>query len=345
MASSSALQLSLAQTETIAALAEECVHKPYPYALMHVMQEDSEAQPPRALHPAFYGCFDWHSAVHGHWLLARVAHLYPASPMAARARALLAKSFSAENLRGELAYLQAHPGFERPYGIAWLLQLGAELRAWRDPDTQHWSARLQPLEAHAAQVLTAWLGKSNLAVRAGTHANSAFALGLALDWADISGHGELQTAIHAAAMRFYHGDANCPIEYEPSAHDFLSPCLAEADLMRRVLAEREFQPWLERFLTGLSGDSGILKPAVVTDPTDGHMVHLDGLNLSRAWMMRNIGLHLPAEHPIAVLLLDAAERHAQVGLQAIVDPHYAGSHWLGTFAIYMATQAGAASAD
>lgn len=334
------MQITVTDIERMAALAEDCVHKPYPYAVLHVLESDADAQPPRQLYPAFYGCFDWHSAVHGHWLLARVGHVYPDTPMAARAKTLLAKSLTAENLAAELAYLKSRPTFERPYGIAWLLQLGAELREWQDPDADKWSNHLAPLEEHVAHVFINWLAKISLPIRAGTHANSAFALGLAFDWASIAGHAELKHAVEQAALRFYQQDTACPVAYEPSAHDFLSPCLAEADLMRRILPTDTYIAWLEKFLSTLTADSALLSPATVSDPTDGHIVHLDGLNLSRAWMMRNIASELPAAHALAGRLSESAELHQAAGLQAVADPHYAGGHWLGTFAVYLVTERG-----
>lgn len=344
LAVAAVLNISAGQIESIAALAENCIHKPYPYALSHVLQSAEDIQTPQSLYPAFYGCFDWHSAVHAHWLLARVAHLYPDTAMADRAKVLLAQNLTAENLAGELAYLRRRPGFERPYGLAWLLQLGAELRLWLPelglPELA-WSEHLAPLEQHAAEVLVAWLAQSSLPVRVGTHAQTAFALGLAYDWAVIADHAELKCAIEAAARRFYLADRACPVAYEPSAHDFLSPCLAEADLMRRILPADDFVPWLDGFLISLTDSSAILQPAVVSDPTDGHIVHLDGLNLSRAWMMRNIAAYLPQQHRLSELLTSSAQRHQSAGLASVVDPHYAGGHWLGTFAIYLLTDRGA----
>ena len=336
----SSLAVTPAQIEAIAALAEDCVHKPYPNAILHQLKSDADARTPRDLYPAFYGCYDWHSAVHGHWLLARVAHLYPDTAMAERARKLLDISLSEENLRGELAYLQDHPAFERPYGQAWLLQLGAELRQWTDPQAQTWSQRLRPLEAHAAGVLGRWLDKSSLPVRTGTHSQTAFALGLARDWALTAEDKALLNKIDDASRRFFLQDVDYPAEYEPSAHDFLSGALAEADLMRRVLSADEFSAWFTAFLPGLGEQASLLTPAIVSDPTDGHIVHLDGLNLSRAWMMRNIAEALPQDDPNVALLHDSSERHRAAGLASVVDPHYAGGHWLGTFAIYLVTDRG-----
>ena len=341
MVLSVATSITPLQVERIAALAEACVHKPYPYAILHVLKDDEDIQTPRQMYPAFYGCYDWHSAVHGHWLLARVGHLYPNTEMAKRAKALLAKSLTLENLRTELDYLVKHPAFERPYGIAWLLQLGAELRQWPDPDAQIWSDDLAPLENQVAEVFMNWLAKTSLPVRAGTHSQTAFALGLAYDWAQSAKHTTLGKTIELAAKRFYAADVACPIAYEPSAHDFLSPCLAEADLMRRILPADEFRSWVERFLSELHAGSPLLVPAVVSDPSDGHIVHLDGLNLSRAWMMHNIAQALPPEHPLAKLVDVSADKHRKAGLHAVTNTHYAGSHWLGTFAMYLVTQRGA----
>ncbi|MBN2199689.1 MAG: DUF2891 domain-containing protein, partial [Candidatus Aminicenantes bacterium] len=275
-----------------AALALKCVHQEYPNKIAHVLLGDEDVLPPRKLTPAFYGCFDWHSAVHGHWLLARLARLYPDAPFAEKALAALGRSLTPENISVEAGYLAVkdRASFERPYGLAWLLQLAAELREWDDPRAGAWSKTLAPLENAAASRFKSWLPKLSHPVRSGEHSQTAFALGLVLDWARVAGDRDMERLIVTRLRDFFFKDRNAPLNFEPSGEDFLSPCLAEADAMRRVLPKGDFGGWLEEFLRGipLNGGGGWLAPAVVTDPTDGKLVHLDGLNLSRAWMLEGI---------------------------------------------------------
>ena len=332
-----------ATAERLAGLALACVHKEYPNKIAHVLTGDADVRPPRALTPAFFGCYDWHSAVHGHWLLARLARLQPRAPWAAGARAALARSLTAENLAQEERYLQG-PGrvsFERPYGLAWLLQLAAELREWDADDARRWSAALAPLERQAAVRIAEWLPKLTRPVRSGEHSQSAFALGLVVDWAR-GADGDLASRLQARARDFYAGDVGCPLAYEPSGEDFLSPCLAEADLMRRVLGPGDYPAWLSRFLPSLtaSTEAAWLPPAVVSDPADPKLAHLDGLNLSRAWMLEGIASALPAADGRRAAALRAALAHRQAGLAAVTGRHYEGGHWLGTFAVYLVTGRG-----
>jgi len=327
-----------------ARLALDCVQREYPNKLSHVLASDRDARPPRELTPAFYGCFDWHSDVHGHWLLARLARLYPTAPFAGEARAALARSLTAEHVAAEVAYLEA-PGrasFERPYGLAWLLALAAELRAWDDADARTGSAALAPLEQAAAARLAAWLPKLAYPIRTGEHNQTAFSFGLVWDWAVGTGDSAMQALLREKATRFYRRDRNCPMAYEPSGEDFLSPCLAEADFMRRVLAPAEFARWLDGFLPGIPRTAKPwLAPGIVTDRTDPKLAHIDGLNLSRAWMLRGIARGLPARDPRRAALESAAAAHAAAALPAVTGEHYEGGHWLGTFAVYLLT-AGAA---
>lgn len=336
--------LDVAAAERFARLALDCVHREYPNKIAHTMASDADARPPRELTPAFYGCYDWHSSVHGHWLLARLARLYPDAPFTAGARAALARSLTVENLAGEVRYLATagRASFERPYGLAWLLQLAAELRAWDDADARRWSAALQPLEREAARRLASWLPSLHYPIRAGEHAQTAFAFGLTWDWATVAGDAAMRDLLRAKAKQFYLGDRGCPLAYEPSGEDFLSPCLAEADFLRRVLAPRAFARWLSAFLPGIPGSrSGRwLAPGVVTDRSDPKLAHLDGLNLSRAWMLEGIAAGLPGADPRIGALRAAASRHREAALPAITGEHYEGGHWLGTFAVYLVTGAG-----
>jgi hypothetical protein len=336
-----------AAAERFAALALDCVHREYPNKIAHVLHSDADAKPPRDLTPSFYGCYDWHSAVHAHWLLARLARTFPDAPFAEPAGAALAKSLSRENVAIEVAYLrgEGRASFERPYGLAWLLQLAAELREWDDPLARELHANLAPLETAAVERLASWLPKLSHPVRSGEHSQSAFALGLVLDWARVAGDAEFEALVAQRIRAFYLRDVNCPLAYEPSGEDFLSPCLAEADAVRRVLAPDEYATWLGGFFPSLprDGASGWITPGVVTDKTDGKLVHLDGLNLARAWMLEGISSGLPHDDPRVSSLDVAASEHRENGLAAITGQHYEGGHWLGSFAVYLVTKRGIAT--
>lgn len=326
--------------ERFAALALACVHQEYPNKLSHVLASAADAAPPRALTPAFYGCYDWHSSVHGHWLLARLARTFPQAKMAGEARAALTQSLQAEHIAQEVIYLRGagRASFERPYGLAWLLQLAAELREWDDPLARKLSAQLAPLEDAAAERLKEWLPKLSYPVRSGEHSQSAFALGLIID----STRDEtLRDLARAAVRRFYLRDRDCPLAYEPSGEDFLSPCIAEADVVRRVLSPDKYKLWLTQFMPG----GMTLMPAIVTDPTDPKLAHLDGLNLSRAWMLDGIASTLPADDPRHCAFRAAANAHGQAGQKAVTGEHYEGGHWLGSFAMYYWTHRGTAKSD
>lgn len=340
-------RLEVGPVTRFAELALACVHQEYPNKLSHVLTSDADVKPPRELTPAFYGCYDWHSSVHGHWLLARLARTFPDAPLAARARAALAKSLTPANIDGEVRYLKG-PGrtsFERPYGLAWLLQLATELREWDDPEARAWAATLAPLEREAAARVAGWLPKLTAAIRVGEHSQTAFAFGLMLDWARGAGSADMERLLVSRSRDFYGRDRRCPIEYEPSGEDFLSPCLAEADLMRRILTPDEFAAWLTAALPSLpvTPTADWLPPGVVTDPTDPKLAHLDGLNLSRAWMLDGIVSGLPRDDARRPALEAAAAAHREAGLTNVTGEHYAGGHWLGTFAVYLVTRRGASA--
>jgi len=327
-----------------AALALDCVHKEYPNKIAHVLSGDQDVHAPRDLTPAFYGCYDWHSSVHGHWLLVRLARTFPDAPFAAKARAAVGQSLTAEHIAGEVTYLSGagRASFERPYGLAWLLQLSAELREWNDPQAQAWAAALKPLEDAAVQRLREWLPKLSKPIRIGEHDQTAFSFGLILDWARTAGDRATTDLLVGRIRDFYLQDRGCPFSWEPSGQDFLSPCLAEADLMRRVLAPAEFATWLAVFLPVVPKDGSAmwLAPAVVTDPGDPKLAHLDGLNLSRAWMLEGIAAGLPPGDPRLPSLRAAAVRHRDAGVRAVTGEHYEGGHWLGSFAVYLTTGRG-----
>ena len=341
--------LSAAAAGRFAGLALACVHQEYPNKVAHVLNADADAQPPRILHPAFYGCYDWHSSVHGHWLLVRLLRLFPHEAFATRARAALAESLTPEHVQAEVAYLRA-PGrvsFERPYGLAWLLQLAAELHEWDDPQARAWSAALAPLERESAAQLAAWLPKLAYPIRIGEHDQTAFSLGLVLDWARATGDRDMTALVEGTTRRLYARDRNCPLAYEPSGQDFLSPCLAEADLVRRVMPAAELATWLATFLPQLprDGDATWLPVGVVTDRADPKLAHLDGLNLSRAWMLEGIAAALPVDDVRRAALLAAAAAHREAALLQVTGEHYEGGHWLGSFATYLTTGRGLPSAS
>jgi Protein of unknown function (DUF2891) len=327
-----------------AALALDCVHKEYPNKIAHVLSSDADVLPPRELTPAFYGCYDWHSSVHGHWLLVRLARTFPDAPFAAKARAAVAESLTPEHIAGEVKYLNGagRASFERPYGIAWLLQLDAELREWNDAQAKSWAATLKPLSEAAVARLEEWLPKLASPIRIGEHDQTAFSFGLILDWTRTAGDRATEDLLTGRIRDFYLQDRGCPFSWEPSGQDFLSPCLAEADLMRRVLAPPQFAAWLTAFLPGIpaGGSATWLQPAVVTDASDPKLAHLDGLNLSRAWMLEGIAAGLPAGDARRTSLLAAAARHRDAGLRAVTGEHYEGGHWLGSFAVYLTTGRG-----
>jgi len=330
--------------ERFAKLALLCVHKEYPNKISHVLNSDEDVAPPRKLTPAFCGCYDWHSSVHGHWLLVRLLRTFPDAPFAKPARDALKGSLTAENLKIEAAYLRGNgrASFERPYGLAWLLQLCAELREWEDPQARQMLANLKPLEDAAIERLTTWLPKLSHPVRIGEHNQTAFALGLLLDCARVKNDEPLAKLAADSARKFFLGDKNCPLAYEPSGEDFLSPCLAEADVMRRVLPPADFAKWLNQFLPQVpqTATADWLPVAISPDPSDPKLAHLDGLNLSRAWMLEGILSSLPADDPRRPALTSAAEAHRHAGLAAVTGEHYEGGHWLGSFAVYLTTQRG-----
>jgi hypothetical protein len=332
--------------ERFANLALACVHKEYPNKLNHTLNSDADVAPPRKLTPVFYGCYDWHSSVHGHWLLVRLIRTFPDATFAPSAREALRQSLTAENIAQEAAYLrvEGRASFERPYGLAWLLQLVVELREWDDPQAREMAANLRPLEQAVLERLNGWLPKLSHPVRIGEHDQTAFALGLMLDYARASGDTKFADLIVSKARQFYAGDKNCPLAYEPSGEDFLSPCLGEADLMRRVLPRTEFARWLRTFLPQISRakNGSWLQPVVSPDPSDPKLAHLDGLNLSRAWMLEGIAAGLPKGDKRRPMISATAEEHRRSGLAAVTGKHYEGGHWLGSFAVYLVTRRGIA---
>jgi hypothetical protein len=325
-------------------LALQCIHQEYPNIIKHTMSSDGDAKTPKDLYPAFYGCLDWHSSVHGHWLLVRMLNTGGDTISKDTIIASLNTSFSQQNIEGEIATIQRpnNKAFERPYGLAWFLQLTAELRQSSLPEAAIWLSRLKPLEAIIVERIESWLPKLAYPIRTGEHSQTAFAFGLMLDYSRIANNASFEALLTSRIKDYYESDTRCPISYEPSGQDFLSPCLAEADLMRRVMSKEEYGEWLTDFFPLLTSTSNNwLQPATVTDKSDGKLAHLDGLNISRAWMIEGIISALESGDPRVSALQNVMQAHRDAGLNAVLeDMHYMGSHWLGSFASYLETSRG-----
>jgi Protein of unknown function (DUF2891) len=331
--------LTQEQASAFAKLALRGISKEYPHKPGIVFADASDVKNPKALHPAFHGNFDWHSSVHGHWMLARILRLFPDLPEAKQIRTVLGEHLSAENLKTEADYFARNDAksFERPYGWTWLLKLAEELHTWDDADAKKWSANLKPLAELIATRYIEHFPKQTYPIRAGVHSNTAFGLSFAHDYARAVGNKKLQEAIEERAKTYYGKDEVAPARWEPDGADFLSPSLCEADLMRRVLPAAEFRLWFHKYLPGAAkGEPATLfAPATVTDRTDPQLVHLDGLNLSRAWCMKGIAGVLPADDPARKVLEESAAKHADAALKHVASGDYAGEHWLASFAIHM----------
>jgi hypothetical protein len=323
--------------ESAAALSElalGCIHREYPNKPSHVVTSDEDVKNPGTLHPAFYGCFDWHSAVHGHWMLVRILKTFPDLATGDIIRSALDRNLTEENIAAEAAYFMdpIRKSFERTYGWAWLLKLGEELLTWDDPDGKRWYANLEPLvDALSARYID-FLPRQTYPIRTGVHPNTAFGIAFALDFARAADKRELENVLLERSRFYYADDQDYPAGWEPGGEDFFSPALMEADLMRRVLTRDEFAGWFQRFLPTIP--DALLNPAVVADRTDPKIVHLDGLNLSRAWCMSGIAGALPDTDPARDILYDAARRHASEALANITSGNYEGEHWLASFAVY-----------
>jgi hypothetical protein len=333
--------LTLADASRYARIGLANIEREFPAKLDHVIADAAALASPRALHPVFFGSFDWHSCVHAHWMLARVMKIYPQLPEAPAIRNLFDVRFTSVNVDAERAYLdrpESH-AFERTYGWAWLLKLCEHLACWSDPDAHRWSRDLAPLASDFVQRYLAYLPKAMYPIRHGMHSNSAFGLAFALDFARACDNDSLAELCLAKARQWYLSDRDAAAEWEPSGADFLSPCLIEADLMRRVLDADAFSSWLGAFLPGIErGEpSTLFSPAIVSDRTDPHIVHLDGLNLSRAWCWRAIANALPAGDPRSGVAATAASAHLSAGLEGVASGEYAGDHWLATFAVLALT--------
>lgn len=301
----------------------------------HVFRTAEDIRSPREVTPVFYGHFDWHSSVHGHWTLVRLLRLFPEAKWAEKVREALDARFSREALQQEADYLSSHQSFERMYGWAWALRLGVELRGLEGAQGKKWAGWYQPVEKAIVANAKEYLPKLSWPIRCGFHPESSFPLGQMIDWARAVGDEEFEQLIITKAMTFYGKDQAYPVRYEPSGNDFFSPGLNEADLMRRVLEPGEFRKWFQEFFPNLELGN-LATPVEVTDFEDGHLVHLVGLNLSRAWAMRGIASVLDDE--AKSLLMKSSRAHEKAGLRDTFSGHYEGDHWLGTFGVYLLTQ-------
>lgn len=311
------------------------VEREYPNKLDHVLRDARDIRAPRDLHPVFYGSFDWHSNVHGYWLLATLRRLFPDLPEAGSIDALFERQITFDKVAGELTYLQdpARGTFERPYGWAWLLMLAAELRRHDTPAGRRWSDAIAPLAEAFAGRFRAFLPRATYPIRVGTHFNSAFALALAHEYADSAGDESLSALMRDRALAWYGGDADCQA-WEPGGDDFLSSALIEAECMGRFMPPAEWSAWIDRFLPRIAErhPRTLFEPVTVSDRSDGKIAHLDGLNLSRAWCWRGIAARWPSADPRRALALQTADRHMAASLPHVAGD-YAGEHWLASFAM------------
>jgi DUF2891 family protein len=333
--------LTQSQASHFARLALKCVAREYPNKPEHVVNDARDVQSPKALHPAFYGCYDWHSSVHGHWMLVRLLRLFPNLPEAGDIRNAIGANLSKENIQVETAYLKQknRQSFERTYGWAWLLKLAEELSLSDTAEAKSWSRNLQPVADALVSSYILFLPKQTYPIRTGVHPNTAFGLAFAYDYAKTVGNEKLASLIAERSRNYFAKDANYPGAWEPGGEDFFSAALMEADLMRRVMGAAEFRRWFHRFLPQLAAGvpKTLLHPAIVTDRSDPKLVHLDGLNLSRAWCMRSIARALPAKDPARKALANSARLHAGDALAHVASGDYAGEHWLASFAVYLLT--------
>jgi hypothetical protein len=331
------LELTSAGAGHLSQLPLRCMQQEFPYKTGVTFSDSSLVVNPRTYHPAFYGCYDWHSSVHGHWMLVRLLKSFNDLPKKEEIRTKLSQNLTAEHIRQEqqLFTNKENKGFERIYGWSWLLQLQRELLTWNDPMGKELAANVQPLATQFSKAYIDFLGKLMYPIRVGEHTNLAFGLCLAWDYAETTKDIALQNAIREAATRFYLNDKNCPVSWEPGGYDFLSPCLEEADLMWRVLPNEKYQTWVKEFIPDLfKKDNQIFKVAQVKDHTDGKLVHLYGLNLSRAWCLYGIARHTKENTD---QILQMANKHLEASIPHVASGDYAGEHWLASFAVYALT--------
>jgi len=334
--------LTVESASNFAQLTLKCVQKKYPNQPGLILNAPEDVLAPEKAHPSFYGCYDWHSSVHGHWMLARLLRLFPSLPEAPQIKKALNENLSAKNLEVEAAYFK-RPGaqaFERTYGWAWTLKLAEELNMSSSAEAKQWAGNLKPLTDSLVGRYLDFLPKQVYPIRTGLHPSTAFGLAFALDYASAVNDEKLKDLLISRSNDYFGKDTDYPAKLEPSGSDFLSPALAEADLMRRVLPADQFANWFHAFLPGLAKGEpkNLLEIAIVSDRTDPQLGHLDGLNLSRAWAMRHVAAALPDNDPARWTLEEAGHTHAVDALLHVATGHYEGEHWLGSFAVYLLTE-------
>ena len=327
------VEFTVKEANNLAELPLNCINTQYPNKLGQTLENKEAIGEPQELHPAFYGCFDWHSSVHAHWSMVSLLKQFPDLKKAETIREKLKESLSAENIQGEIDYFKREQSdsFERTYGWAWLLKLAEEIETWNDPLADELGKNLAPLTDLIVKKYIEFLPKLNYPIRVGEHSNTAFGLSFAYDYANAVEHTELKELISERAKDFYLSDNNCPLTWEPGGFDFLSPCLEEVSIMSRVLPKNAFEMWLEDFLPQLKSEDFDVEVGEVSDRTDGKLVHLDGLNFSRAWVFYGLINQYPEKFSH---LQEIADRHVAHSFPNLVGDSYEGGHWLGTFAIY-----------
>jgi hypothetical protein len=334
----SPIKLTIEEANRLAKLPLHCMQVEYPNKLNQTLEDETYLKGPKELHPAFYGCFDWHSSVHGHWMLVSLLRQFPDLEDASEIRERLLENISAENIQVEVDYffMPQNSSFERTYGWAWVLKLAEEIHLWEDPVARELEKNLMPLTDLMVAKYLEFLPKLIYPIRVGEHSNIGFGLSLAYDYANTVNHSNLKSLIEQRSRDWFINDRNCPLGWEPSGFDFLSPCFQELDIMRKVLRKDEFKIWLHDFMPELASTEFQLEPGKVSDRTDGKLVHLDGLNFSRAWVLYGLIKDFPNEYGH---LMSVANEHIHYSLPSIVDDNYEGTHWLGSFAIYALQQA------
>jgi len=326
--------LTAEQAAKLIQLPLDCIQKEYPYKAGLTISGPDDLALPREHHPAFYGCFDWHSAVHGHWSVVYLLSTFPDLDEADTLKSMLIENLSAKNIQVELDYFSLNEytkNFERTYGWAWLLKLAEELDEWEDPIGAELLENIRPLAEFIAEGYITYLPKLAYPIRVGEHSNTAFGMSFAYDYAKHFGDESLSQLIEERARNFYMEDKGCPIDWEPSGYDFLSPCLQEVDIMRKILPKREFKSWLAWFLPELLDGSLDLEPGIVLDRSDGKLVHLSGLNFSRAWCLYPLKNYVIGDGSEMAAL---ADQHINASIDGIFGDHYSGGHWLGSFILY-----------
>ncbi|WP_121665481.1 DUF2891 domain-containing protein [Mesonia aquimarina] len=329
--------LTKEQADKLAELPLACINNQYPYKLGQTLTSEADLKTPKELHPAFYGCFDWHSSVHGHWSLVSLLKQFPNLNKAEAIKKALKESLSPENIQQEVAYFQQeqNKSFERTYGWAWVLKLAEEIHTWDTPLAKELEKNLQPLTDKIVENYMTFLPKLNYPIRVGEHENTAFGLAFAYDYAQTTANEKFINLIAKRAKDFYLEDDNCPISWEPGGFDFLSPCLEEVAIMQRVLSETTFKIWLKDFMPQLMDKNFDIEVAEVSDREDGKLVHLDGLNYSRAWVFYNLANKYQEDFKH---LQFVADKHVAHSFPSLMGDSYEGGHWLGTFAIYSLQQ-------